>query len=268
MQYSQKIFSHNKKLLYAWFQAMYTRVDLMLYAEIERMDLITIAQDVESEIFRIESFANRFNESSLLSHVNRNAFHENVQITPELFNILKACQLYNEQTNGYFDIAIQTIDFQNIEARKFVLESESCSVRFLHPNLQLDLSGFIKGYALGVVIDFLKEKSVVHALINIGNSSIGAMGNHPAGEGWKIAVPASDCECVLIDECLTTSGNSNTTQWPIINPLTGAKAENKQPVSVITTNPATGEVASKVAYMAEKYELSSIMQKLDARLIN
>lgn len=267
MQYSQKIFSGNKKLLYAWFQAMFTRVDLMLYDEIEREDLIDIAHEIEKEVIRIESFANRFDENSLLSHVNRNAYHKSVKLTPELFEILTACQLYNEQTMGYFDIAAQMADLNQIGVDKFVLDAENCSVRFLYPSVKLDLSGYIKGYALGSVISLLKEKNIANALINIGNSSIGAIGNHSAGKGWKVAVPASNLECILVNECLTTSGNNTDTKWPIINPLTGKAAERRLPVSVITTDPAIGEVLSKVANLAPEIELDLILRQFNAGLV-
>lgn len=267
MQYSQKIFSGNNKLLYAWFQAMFTRVDLMLYDEIEREDLIDIAHEIEKEVIRIESFANRFDENSLLSHVNRNAYHESVKLTPELFEILTACQLYKEQTACYFDVAVQIADLNQIGVDKFVLDAENCSVRFLYSTVKLDLSGYIKGYALGSVIGLLKEKNIANALINIGNSSICAMGNHPAGQGWKVAVSATNLECVLVNECLTTSGNSVDTKWPIINPLTGNAAEIKLPVSVITADPAIGEVLSKVANLASEAELDLILRKFNARLV-
>ena len=268
MQYAQKTFSGNKILLYAWFQAMFTRVDLMLYDDIERQDLISIAHEIEKEIVRIESFTNRFDENSLLSHVNRNAYHESVKLTPELFKILADCQLYKEQTSGYFDIATQMAGLKQIGVDEFVLDTENCSVKFLYSTVKLDLSGYIKGYALGSVIRLLKEKNIANALINIGNSSIFAMGNHPAGEGWKVAVPATNLECVLKNECLTTSGNSVDTKWPIINPLTGNAAEIKLPVSVITADPAIGEVLSKVANLAPEAELDLLLRKFNARLVN
>ena len=267
MQYSQKIFSGNKKLLYAWFQVMFTRVDLMLYDEIEREDLIDIAHEIENEIVRIESFTNRFDENSLLSHANRSAYHESVQLIPELFEILTACQHYKEQTKGYFDVAAQTADLNYVGVDKFVLDAENCSVRFQQPNVNLDLSGYIKGYALGLVISILKEKNIANALINVGNSSIYALGNHPAGNGWKVAVPATNFECILVNECLTTSGNNADTKWPIINPLTGNVAEIKLPVSVITADPAIGEVLSKVANLAPEAELDLILRKFNARLV-
>jgi len=267
MQYSQKLFDDNKKLIYAWFSSMFTRVDVLIYADASRTDLISIAERIETEIERIESFANRFDENSEISRLNRNAFIEEFVMSEELFDILTECQLYSGQVGGLFDITVNSHnDFRGgIEA--ISLNRENHSIRFLHPDLQLDLSGFIKGYSLRVVRELLKKEHIDNALINAGNSSILALGNHPNGKGWKIRHPDMNTknDCVLFNECLTTSGNSEQTKWPVVNPHSGKTIVKKQSVSVITPDPAIGEILSTALYIAGNNEKEMILNQFQAR---
>lgn len=267
MHYSQKIFDENKKIFYAWFSAMFTRVDIIIFAAASRDDLISIAERIETEIERIESFSNRFDENSELSHINRNAFVEEISVSEELFYILTECVFYNRQTDGFFDITVNSLNDFREGMGAISLIPENHSIKFLHPDIQLDLSGFIKGYSLRAVCALLKNENIDNALINVGNSSILALGNHPYGIGWKIRHPDVETknDCVLLNECLSTSGNKEQTKWPVVNPHTGETISKKLPVSVITADPAIGEVLSTVLYVAGNNEKETILKQFKAK---
>lgn len=264
MQYSQKLFDDNKKLLYAWFSAMFTRVDVLISADGSRDDLVYVAEKIKNELERVEAFANRFDENSELSLINRNAFINEMILSAELFNIIDECLLYNKKTLGYFDITVNSTNGYKDGVANIYLDTEKHTIKFLHPDVKLDLSGFIKGYALRAVRNLLLNENIHNALINVGNSSILALGNHPRGEGWKISFPDTKTtnECVLHNECLTTSGNKEQTKWPILRPQTGQPIAKKQDVSVITNDPATGEVLSTALYVATEEEKVLILSRL------
>ena len=267
MQYSQKIISDNTQLFYVWFSAMFTRVDMIFYTDASRTDLKDIAQQISDQITRIEAFANRFDEKSELSRLNANGYKNEVPVTEELFRIFTACQEYNKQTFGYFDITVNSLNGFRGAAAAILLNAEKQTIRFLHPDVLIDLSGFIKGYALRTVRQKLQVENIENALINLGNSSVLAMGNHPFGKGWKVSHPETDTNsgCVLFHECLTTSGNKASTTWPVLNPLSGKVVEAKKSVSVITKDPAVGEVLSTALYVAESEEKALILSKFNAR---
>ena len=268
MQYSQQIFSDNKILFYAWFEAMHTRIDLAMCAEAGAEDLVEIATEIKAEIQKYEEIANRFNPESELSYVNENGFTGKIMvISTELYEILADCKTYKKQTLGYFDISINSLNGYKKDTEAYILDSKNSAVKLSHPDIQLDLSGFIKGYALGKVSQLLEKEEVENALINIGNSSVLAKGNHPFGNGWKISVPATGNEYVLQNECLTTSGNTDATKWPVINPKTGEIDRSKSSVSVITTCPAIGEVLSTVAYIAAHNELDELLIAFDGKML-
>jgi len=259
VQYRQQHYSVDRTLFYAWFEAMYTRIDIVLCVAVKRNDLVEIVTEMEAEIRKYEKIGNRFDPQSELSEVNQHAFEKDIPISNELCKILVECQLHCNNTLGYFDISVySTSDFPR-DKKAYTINANA--IRFSHPGVQLDLSGYLKGYALGKLMAISDEKGLEDVLINVGNSSIFAKGNHPFGKGWKIKVPETEREVVLHNECLTTSGNSERTKWPIMNPISGEMVKNRKPVSVITTLPDQGEVLSKVAYLAPESELESVLKK-------
>lgn len=251
--------------MYAWFSAMFTRVDIVIYDSATRNDLMGIVEKIEAEIARQESIGNRFDDKSELSIINRNAYQNEMSLSDELFNIISECLEYNKKSLGYFDITVNSLNGFRKGTESIELDEQKHTIRFLHPDVKLDLSGFIKGYALRSAVGILKAENINNALVNLGNSSVCALGNHPYGQGWKVNIPGTDAECVLHNECLTTSGNEPGKQWPVTNPATGEAAEAKQPVSVITTDPAIGEAVSTAAYLANPSDLSVILKQFGAR---
>ncbi len=269
MHHSQKSIE-NKTLFYAWFPAMHTRIDLMFFVDEPRNNMIATAGKIKSEINKLESIANRFDPGSELSSINQTAFGNSIQISDEMFQIITECLMYNVETLGYFDITMNSKNELTEAISKIKLDSHQQSITFLHPDVQLDLSGFIKGYALRAVKEILFEEKIENALINIGNSSILALGNHPVGKGWKIAIPNENnsLDCDLFDQCLTTSGNTKHTKWPIQQPKTRETITQSELLSVITNDPAVGEVLSIALYIANEEEQNQILNQLEGKIIN
>ena len=70
----------------------------------------------------------------------------------------------------------------------FIYTPEAQSVFFQQAGTTINLSGFLKGYALDKIREILKVHIIANALINMGNSSVLALGNHPVGTGWKVSL--------------------------------------------------------------------------------
>ena len=267
MQFKQLNYSPTKKLFYAWFEAMFTRIDIAISVAIDRTDLINIISEIELKIKKYEQIANRFDPTSELSFVNNKAFENKIAISAELYEILNDCKYHSAETLGYFDISVYSKPRKTNFEPPFYLDPSTKTIQFSDKGVFLDLSGFLKGFVLKKIIEIIENKEIEDILINVGNSSIYAKGNHPFGIGWKIQIPETQKECVLQNECLTTSGNTSKTKWNIINPLTLEKEPNKKSVSLITKLPDEGEVISKVAYIAPELLLESILTKYKARLL-
>ena len=95
------------------------------------------------------------------------------------------------------------------------LEEKSQSVRFLHPELELNLGGIGKGYALDRAAALLRDEGLSNALLHAGHSSILALGSAPrsqAGGGWQLSLRhplqrrQSLARIRLRDRAMATSG--------------------------------------------------------------
>lgn len=267
MQYLENLVGDNK-LLYAWFSAMFTRVDILLVSEIARDDLKVIADKIMNEIEKVEAIANRFDENCEISKVNNTAYFKPCPISDELFHIIDECLKYSTQTLGYFDITINSLNGFTGGISNIVLDNSNNTICFLHADVKLDLSGFIKGYVLRAIRRILYEENIQNGLINMGNSSVLAIGNHPHGHGWKVSAPDAESvnEYVLFNQCLTTSGNSEQTKWPIQKPQTRETIVNRSTLSVITDDPAVGEVLSKALYIANSDDKQLILNQFDKKI--
>lgn len=237
-----------RSLYYSWFGALHTRIDLVLCHRDEEESEI-LSSEIAEELARIERMADRFDLGSELSRINESASHKCHSLSPELFYIIRDALAWGERTQGYFDITIQSENYQPGLFREVECDERSLSISFLRPGIVLDLNGYIKGYALDKCVAMVKEKGVTDALINFGNSSVAALGNHPNGLGWPINVSEGSLHIPpLRDVFLTTSGFGEKNRFPIINPMTGERKETPGIVSVITSSGVSGETLSTALY--------------------
>lgn len=208
-------------MLYAWFSAMHTRVDIMLVSALGEEAMLMAAQAVKERIAEVEAFADCFNPASELARYNAGAMAES-ELCTELRDILRRCEAWKQRTGGLFDVDVSG---------------------------RTNLSGFIKGYALDAVKPIVERHGITSALINMGNSSIMAIGNRPDGSaGWAVS-DANGNEHVLCDECLTSSGNDTADRRHIVNPATGTMITGRRVVSVLTKGGEEGEVMSTVTFI-------------------
>lgn len=238
-------------IFYAWFEAMHTRIDLIMWdLGLKESDFCQISDKAKKEILRIEMFANCFNHESELSVINGTAVNKWTDVSKELCDILSNCISYYSQSGGLFDIAAD-MRLKGVHINeKYEVDMDNSRVRRLHEFTCLNLSGFIKGYALSSVIRQIIPSGLKNGMLSLGNSSIYCMGNHPHGEGWLVSNSSEpDKKILLRDECLTTSGNFSDNRKHIINPITGNFVLGKHEISVITQDPEYGEVKSIVEFI-------------------
>jgi len=270
MQFLRKSSEEGKHLLYAWFEAMHTRADLLLYAGIPHEQLEFIAQTVQDEILRIEKIANRFDPESELYYVNTNAYDHPCSVSTELAEMIGECIYFHKKTFGCFDITVHSHNIFRFGADTILLNSDEKTIAFQNPDVQIDLNGYVKGYALRAVARILRDNGVEDALINLGNSSVLAIGNHPNGKGWKVGTdPAYKKQATavtLFNECLTTSGNY-LKQPHIINPQTGKLVEKQDIVSVVTSDPALGEILSTAFFVADTFRRQQMIEQFTVKIV-
>lgn len=246
--------SHNSGgLLYAWFSSMHTRVDIILCSQQSEEELMSVIHRIYDTLRRLEKTANYYDPSSELSFVNRAASISPVVLSEELYSMIDFCLKYNGKTLGCFDVTVHSENYNQSTIHSVHLSAKDRSVSFRQPGVTVNLSGFLKGYALDTVKDILKESMIQDALINMGNSSVLALGNHPMGVGWKIN------GLLLHNECLTTSGNDSPEHRHIVSPPNGKLVEGVKQISVVTTDGSIGEILSTSLFAAGSEQREALL---------
>lgn len=234
MPHIPRVLPDGSTAVYIWFEAMHTRVDLLLRSDsLNERDLLEAADGMRGVIAMLEKAGNRFDPQSELWRLNHFPAGEETETSEVLFDMLSQCLHYNRKTNGLFDISVSSPSFRPGflkkihlgEGGKFYRDSE---------DVMLDLSGFIKGYALDRLREYLETQNITDALVNLGNSSIMAIGDVPGP---------------VRNGCLTTSGNGKISRNHIRNPLTGDYITATGEIQVFTQGGAEGEVEATVKFI-------------------
>lgn len=249
MEFLDRTLKDGSRLVYAWFEAMHTRMDIVIWdGTLSESEIHAFCRRVYDETVRIEEMASCFLPGSEITILNSVCAGESVPLTEELYGILARCMEYNRSTDRLFDVAAsEDTAGIGLDEKLLLDESDHSAVR-LDSRVRLNLSGYLKGYALDRATDILRSEGIVNALVSFGSSSVCAIGDHPGGKGWPVATSSGD-EYVLVNECLTTSGNDSNDRRHIINPVTGKYVEGKSMVSVCTSTAEEGEVMATVSFL-------------------
>lgn len=250
-------------MLYAWFAAMHTRADISIISREPEAALIETVQAVRRRISEIERIGNCFDPASELSVINRSAADGKVPVAPELERIIGDCQSYNRITDGLFDITAGSSCGETSAARDIILPCDG-TISFRRRGLRINLSGYLKGYALEQVRLIITAAGIADALVSVGNSSVMALGGVGEGKGWPVGFGnnAVQDSVELSGQCLTTSGNDSTQRRHIINPHDGQLVCGRRSVSIINCNAAEGEVLSTAHFIEKRDRFSAFGEYL------
>ena len=124
-----------------------------------------------------------------------------------------------------------------------------------NPHLQIDLGGIAKGYAAGLISDYLDTNGIDHYIVNAGGDMVIA-GNR-FGRPWRIGIqnPYAPGIVARIDiegkHSLFTSGNYQRQYWRgdelahhIIDPRSGEPAGGRSSATVLSRDPVLADVAA------------------------
>ncbi|MGM0532334.1 MAG: FAD:protein FMN transferase [Bacteroidota bacterium] len=267
------------------FFTMGTRMDLIFWG-LERRFAHSVFQSIFNETNRLESVLSRFDEDSLISHINASAGIQPVEITDELFSLLSMSCQYQKLTNGLFDITalplIQALSLNNQQNEEIVhkareltgidkmkLDRENQTAYLEKKGMQIDLGGIGKGVALEHIDRILDNQSISNAFISFGESSVLAKGQHPYGDCWKIGIRhiADNQQNVyslnLKDVSLSTSGNTSEELRDIVNPKTGKSPDKVSTTSVVSKSPVDAEILSTALLLASDENKKQIIKNLE-----
>lgn len=179
--------------------AMGTRFEVVLEDD-GRADVRAAAEAAIDEIEEWHRRLSRFVPDSLLTHINRTAAAEPVQLDRETFALLGDAVDVWRASEGAFDITVAPLMDQHGfspsacgghpggDSRAIVLDTAAWTIRFSRPGISLDLGAIAKGHALDRAAANLRENGVTVGLLHGGTSSVIALGAPAGCAGWVIEI--------------------------------------------------------------------------------
>lgn len=231
-----------------------------------------------------EDRMSRYREQSEVSKINREAYEGYVEISEAMKQILDECQFYFEATKGAFEPVLHQVEKKAIpEGNKMEIlsspqpylwqniEWDDHKIRFLAPDVNIDLGGFGKGWAMKKIVECLKENKVTSAFISFGESTITTLGSHPLGEPWKTQIPnpyeGNPLEIELEDASISISGlkvkrvNDEVKKTGhIYHPSEGRMIEEDRLTLVRSAHPLRAEILSTALMAAGISQKTAILQ--------
>ena len=263
-----------------WFRfedkAMGTAISVELWHQ-QRSTAENCAQQVFTEMRRIEQLMSPWIAESELSSINNNAAIAPVATDAELYDLIKRSLEFSELSRGAFDITYASVGYQyDYRLRKQPdeqaliatlpaidyrhLDLRDGKVFFRHSNVRIDLGGIAKGHAVERGIAILRDCGIESAMVSAGGDSK-ILGSH-GGRPWSIGVkhPRQDEKTLvtfpLSNIAISTSGDyerffieDGERVHHIIDPDTGRSAENSWSTTVIGPDATTTDALSTAIFV-------------------
>ncbi|NWL89927.1 thiamine biosynthesis protein ApbE [Paenibacillus sp. 79R4] len=187
-----------------------TVVNVKLYGEHAKPSQLEYIKDLMEDM---DQKLSRTLETSEIYRVNQAAGKQAVRVSQDTFDVVQTALDYAIDTGGLYDPTVgPLISLWNIgnegahipsepELNKAVhligykdveINSKERTIKLLRPGMALDLGGIGKEYTANRIAAYLNSQQVDSAIINLGGSSIIALGSKPDGQSWNIGLQDPD----------------------------------------------------------------------------
>lgn len=241
--------------------------------------------DIQRMLERMDMEFSRTKEDGEIYAVNQAAGKEAVKVSDETLDIVKESVKYAAEMDGLFDPTIgPLVDLWNIgsggttvpdkaaidKARKLtnykdvIIDDNAKTVKLAKEGMVLDMGGIGKGYAADRIADYLKEQGLNSAMINLGGSSIIALGAKPGGSKWNIGLQDPDQSrgtqlgtIKIEDEVIDASGvyerffmQDGVRYHHILDPRTGFPSQNGlKSITIMSPNAMDADALSTGVFL-------------------
>ncbi len=284
--FSQEVYKRTLKL-------MGSRFDITVIAQNKKLGDSYIDTAVQ-EIDRIEKLISSWDPNSQTSAINKNAGNKPVQVSPELFQLIKRSINISKLTDGAFDISYASMDriwkfdgsmkqmpsknkIQHSVAKvgyhNIILDSKKSTVFLKLKGMKIGFGAIGKGYAADKAKVLLKQRGVVAGIIN-ASGDMNTWGKQLNGEKWKIAITnpmnknTAFALLPLFEKAVVTSGNyekyvqfNGTRYTHIIDPRTGYPSSGIISVTVFAPKAELADaLATSIFIMGKEIGINRINQ--------
>ncbi len=242
---------------------------------------------------KIDKLTDNFKERDLNNVYKINNSLENVQVEPELYEVLQASFCDCLDPLNYYNPLIGSLSkkWKNSLENMVILDQEtinleltkmaSTSVSFLEENTvkktgeaEIDLGAVAKGYALDKVKQYLDSKNYTKYLVDAGSSSI-LLGEKNGGKDFKIRISNLDNTFLLAKNCFISTSSydkqaveiDGVNYSHIINPVNGSAINENDAVIVISDKGYLGDILS-TAFINESIDsIKELEQHFEVKTI-
>ena len=235
-----------------------------------------LEKEIRAELMKVDQSLSPFNESSIISQINRN--ESDVKTNEMFLSVVQLAQQIPKETEGAFDITVaplvnmwgfgfkkeQTPSKETVDSILAITGYEKISITNgkvikQDPRIMLDCSAIAKGYGCDVVAHFLKKRDIKNFMVEIGGEIV-TSGMNSRKESWHIGVtkPTEDSLNIgnelqtvlnITDKAMATSGNYRNFYYKdgkkyahTIDPKTGYPVQhNILSATVLANNCATAD---------------------------
>ena len=226
--------------------------------------------DIDDILSKIDKLTDNFNNRDLTNIYIVNNLENNVEIEPELYEILKLSFSEDLSSLNYFNPFIGSLSKKWKEALNkgeiladSVIEEElvkmaSSSLEFVNENTvkrngdaQIDLGAVAKGYALDKIKEYLDQKEIKKYIVDLGSSSI-LLGEKQNDEYFTVKISNLDNAYLMLKNCVVSTSSYERQKVEIdgqiyshiINPKTGSAKNENDAVIVISEKGYLGDILS------------------------
>ena len=264
------------------FTAMNTFVKIQVFdKEFPNKEVVFLA--CEKKVKNIEAWGNHFSKTSKISFVNAVAKEKWVPVNPDFYYVLEVGKKAGYETKGDFDITVKPlIDFYKIKQQESTVFSEMPKIPsnikskigfknisldplrnrvLLNNDVQIDLSGILKGFAVDQIVSVLRANSIKKAIVNAGGT-VYCMGSDVDGKPWVIGIrdPKNKNKIIkrisLENKAVSTSAGYerfiiiNGKEYShIVNPKTCKLVPAKGSVTVVSDMAVSADILSTAAFV-------------------
>ena len=252
--------------------AMATIYEAFIYHE-DALYAKRAATEIFTEIDRLEGLLSRFIENSEISKINSLKAFESTVVDPDTFSCLQDCARIYQDTKGLFDISAgklinlwkekrtnreidkNQINFliENSGMPWLQLNEEGFEVTVLNDNIELDLGGYGKGYALDMAARILEEWQIEDYLIHGGASSVRVNSKTSSHRPWPLNILNRDETIYVKNIGIGASGLEKGRH--IINPYSGRPVTRRKACWVFAPTASLADALSTAFMLMSKQEI-------------
>ena len=234
------------------------------------------ATEIFIEIDRLETLLSKFIENSEISKINSLRAFESTVVDPDTYICLQECASLYQESKGLFDVSAGALinlwkDNKKKDRREieFLMENsgmpwlqfndESFEITVLNDNIELDLGGYGKGYALDKAVEILNEWEIERYLLHGGTSSVRVAAAPHNLPGWPLNILHKDKIVPVKNISIGASGLEKGRH--IINPYSGRPVTKRMASWVFAPSAALADALSTAFMLMPKKEIEQYCRK-------